>query len=96
MDHGGWPHLLPEQADQIDEGECPLCQARLPISSIPAHIERNCEPPKVRKGATGQVGVTGAGAGGVGSGNAKADWKKVFGGMGGVSKGAKAGKGMKE
>lgn len=67
----------------LDEGECPLCSARLPIASIPAHIERNCEPPRTRK--------TGVGLGGVqGSGNAKADWKKVFGGVSaGGTKGAK-------
>lgn len=52
----------------IDEGECPICSAKLPIASIPMHIERGCPTPKVKiKNGTG---------------NQKADWKKVFGGVG--------------
>lgn len=31
---------------KVDEGQCPICSARLPIASIPMHIERGCPPPK--------------------------------------------------
>ena len=55
------PRLIP------DDGECPICQARLPIASIPLHIERGCPPPK-------SVNER--------SGNQKQDWKKVFAGAG--------------
>ncbi|WRT65414.1 DNA repair protein rad18 [Kwoniella shivajii] len=56
-----------------DEAPCPLCQASLPISSIPMHIEKGCPPPK---GKTN----------GMRKGNQKADWKKVFSGQGTSSK----------
>ncbi|KIR32071.1 DNA repair protein rad18 [Cryptococcus deuterogattii MMRL2647] len=66
-----------EEEDEIqeltenDEAPCPICMARMPISSIPMHVERGCPPPpKTIK----------ASAGG-GKGNQKADWKKVFSGQ---------------
>jgi E3 ubiquitin-protein ligase RAD18 len=46
----------------------------MPISAISNHIDRGCPPPKPK-------------AGGSGSGNQKADWKKVFAGASGSSKG---------
>ena len=52
-----------------DEGSCPICEARLPIVSIPMHIERGCPP--VKKKDTS-------------SGNQKADWRKVFSMAGGA------------
>ena len=51
-----------------DIGDCPLCQASMPIASIPMHIERNCPPPRPVK----SDGVA----------NQKSDWKKVFAGVG--------------
>ncbi len=61
--------ILIELADTVsDEGACPLCSARMPIVSIPMHIERGCPPPRSKK-------INGAG-------NQKADWKKVFAGAG--------------
>lgn len=61
-----------QQADKSDEGECPLCQAKMSIGDIPRHIERGCPPvkPQSKSGATA-------------SGNQKSDWKKVFAGAGG-------------
>ncbi|ORX36409.1 hypothetical protein BD324DRAFT_591711 [Kockovaella imperatae] len=55
-----------EQVQEIsenDEGECPLCSARMAIASIPMHIERGCPPVSKKKSAPG---------------NQKADWRKVF------------------
>ena len=52
-----------------DEGSCPICEARLPIGSIPMHIERGCPPVKKKDNA---------------SGNQKADWRKVFSMAGGA------------
>ncbi|OCF42558.1 DNA repair protein rad18 [Kwoniella heveanensis CBS 569] len=55
-----------------DEAPCPLCQATMPISSIPLHIEKGCPPPKAKPKSNGVLG----------KGNQKADWKKVFSGQG--------------
>lgn len=44
-----------------------MCQARMPISLIPMHVERGCPPVKAKP--TANV-----------SGNQKSDWKKVFSG----------------
>lgn len=64
--------LTSKQADYLDEGECPLCQAKMSIGDIPRHIERGCPPvkPQSKSAATA-------------SGNQKSDWKKVFAGAGG-------------
>ncbi|WVQ63010.1 DNA repair protein rad18 [Kwoniella botswanensis] len=65
-----------EQDDEVqeltenDEAPCPICQATLPISSIPLHIEKGCPPPKSKLNGNGS-----------GRGNQKADWKKVFSGQ---------------
>ncbi|WVO17921.1 DNA repair protein rad18 [Cryptococcus depauperatus] len=61
-----------EELSESEETPCPICQAKLPISSIPAHIERGCPPPKITMAIS---------AGSV-KGNQKADWKKVFLGQG--------------
>nr|ODN87219.1 DNA repair protein Rad18 [Cryptococcus depauperatus CBS 7841] len=60
------------ESGSVEETPCPICQAKLPISSIPAHIERGCPPPKITMAIS---------AGSV-KGNQKADWKKVFLGQG--------------
>jgi E3 ubiquitin-protein ligase RAD18 len=57
------------QADAIDETECPLCQAKMPVGEIPKHIDRQCPPVKPKSKT-------------VHSGNQKSDWKKVFSGAG--------------
>ncbi|ODN80808.1 DNA repair protein rad18 [Cryptococcus amylolentus CBS 6039] len=56
------------ELDESDEAPCPICQARLPIASIPTHIDKGCKIPKSKAG----VGAIG---------NQKADWKKVFSGQ---------------
>ncbi|ORY25247.1 hypothetical protein BCR39DRAFT_544613 [Naematelia encephala] len=58
-----------EELTEHDEGTCPICSAKMPIVSIPMHIERGCPPIKAAKKVNG-------------SGNQKADWKKVFAGAG--------------
>lgn len=55
-----------------DEGECPLCQAKMSIGDIPRHIERGCPPVKPQSKSAPTA-----------SGNQKSDWKKVFAGAGG-------------
>nr|XP_019012394.1 DNA repair protein rad18 [Kwoniella pini CBS 10737]OCF51175.1 DNA repair protein rad18 [Kwoniella pini CBS 10737] len=57
-----------QELTENDEAPCPICQATLPISSIPMHIEKGCPPPKTRTN-------------GIRKGNQKADWKKVFSGQ---------------
>jgi E3 ubiquitin-protein ligase RAD18 len=57
------------QTDGLDETECPLCQAKMPVGEIPKHIDRQC-PPVKPKSKTAH------------SGNQKSDWKKVFSGAG--------------
>ncbi|KAK6906910.1 DNA repair protein rad18 [Kwoniella mangroviensis CBS 8886] len=59
-----------QELTENDEAPCPICQATLPISSIPLHIEKGCPPPK------GKINGNGAR-----KGNQKADWKKVFSGQ---------------
>ncbi|WVQ73885.1 DNA repair protein rad18 [Cryptococcus sp. DSM 104548] len=71
------------ELDESDEAPCPICQARLPIESIPAHIDKGCKIPKPR--AT--VGAVG---------NQKADWKKVFSGQSVGKRDASKGKDAKE
>ncbi|WWD16791.1 DNA repair protein rad18 [Kwoniella shandongensis] len=61
-----------QELTENDEAPCPLCQATMPISSIPLHIEKGCPPPKTTKKVNGVVG----------KGNQKSDWKKVFSGQG--------------
>ncbi|WVF66718.1 DNA repair protein rad18 [Kwoniella sp. CBS 6097] len=55
-----------------DEAPCPICQASMPISLIPLHVEKGCPPPKPKSKTNGTLG----------KGNQKADWKKVFSGQG--------------
>jgi len=64
--------LTSKQADYLDEGECPLCQAKMSIGDIPRHIERGCPPVKPQSKSAAAA-----------SGNQKSDWKKVFAGAGG-------------
>ncbi|WVQ94330.1 DNA repair protein rad18 [Kwoniella sp. CBS 9459] len=77
-DAGNDEHDGDEDQDDIfeltenDEAPCPLCQASMPISSIPLHIEKGCPPPKPKSKNNGTLG----------KGNQKADWKKVFSGQG--------------
>ncbi|WWC87553.1 DNA repair protein rad18 [Kwoniella dendrophila CBS 6074] len=59
-----------QELTENDEAPCPICQATLPISSIPMHIEKGCPQPKNKIN------------GGARKGNQKADWKKVFSGQG--------------
>jgi E3 ubiquitin-protein ligase RAD18 len=47
--------------------------AKLPVASIPMHIERGCPPPKPKSAASG-------------TGTQKSDWAKVFSGAGSSSK----------
>ncbi|KAK8861306.1 DNA repair protein rad18 [Kwoniella newhampshirensis] len=61
-----------QELTENDEAPCPLCQATMPISSIPLHIEKGCPPPKSTKKVNGAAG----------KGNQKSDWKKVFSGQG--------------
>nr|XP_019049942.1 DNA repair protein rad18 [Kwoniella bestiolae CBS 10118]OCF28872.1 DNA repair protein rad18 [Kwoniella bestiolae CBS 10118] len=62
-----------QELTENDEAPCPICQATLPISSIPLHIEKGCPPPKTKTNGNGVGGR---------KGNQKADWKKVFSGQG--------------
>ncbi|WVQ83529.1 DNA repair protein rad18 [Cryptococcus sp. DSM 104549] len=69
-----------QELTENDEAPCPMCQARLPIASIPMHIEKGCPPPSKAKKLSLPGGV---------KGNQKADWRKVFSGQsstGGKSK----------
>ncbi|WWC59947.1 DNA repair protein rad18 [Kwoniella dejecticola CBS 10117] len=62
-----------QELTENDEAPCPICQATLPISSIPMHIEKGCPPPKAKMN-------------GAKKGNQKADWRKVFSGQGTTGK----------
>jgi E3 ubiquitin-protein ligase RAD18 len=56
----------------IDEGECPLCQASMPISKIPMHIEKGCPPPRAK--TKNEDGVEEGG-------DQKSRWRKMFSGQ---------------
>jgi hypothetical protein len=54
----------------VDETECPICQAKMPVGEIPKHIDRQCPPVKPKSKSAAHTG------------NQKSDWKKVFSGAG--------------